>query len=867
MTSTLNCKVCLHTKTHPQRNQMAETLAAYNILRRAKSVNKNRETSDLYRSILSYLDDHCKSRNNEYFERNSIPTSKNTPKSNIEKSNNSNSVEATTKGTNSSDIGKSNNSSNSDKGVTISADRVGKNNNSSTSTRKSKDLLDVMPTVAPLEPNKKTRIFTGVSDEDMSYICKAIHDVKEQEDYTDIKDTLIDQFIIACSSFYQGETVGELINRLLAVQATLLEQCILFGLVGTMADIHTALFAFDLLKFDSIALYGYCRLFFIQLSERYYTEEIERTMEFDEQDHLNLVIAALYGKFAFLERGRINEHTYDVLFSDPDTRQVIFNGSLMFYDCETSDIIISRGPDYYYPRCGNITIADIANRFSPQDTLMSLAQFQKGKYVASSAYIHDDLAADLIKTIYERRADDPRTFVTPIGPKFMVNTPEWNTLLSLNEDIDHKYDDVQDRCIAEGILVKGRNGGKRELNILFHDYVVANLSEDFFTCCEGNRDYREVSSGIYVDEDTYISHKEDIQLRTDVLFYGGRNCNSKYYIYTYGCLARTWNKHKRPVTPHNTSLEFPIRPLRRLCRLLQFEGRDSDSEYLGEVLTSILWPEEYILGVPQLLSDYVSRMVEQQLKLEHTIAEKYTQGRISTILLHLQNIARYLQHWDDDGPITLFHQKGFRKDDFGGKHSNMMMAITRIIYMLQSAPEFLELRLVRLEVEVPANIKGVQLSDEALAAFNSGGTQNYHKKDLGLTYYVELDGTKRKPRPTDQVEEKHYFTFDIEGDVPTLGKYLTMLVFACQYGIDSVLKRCPTVLFTTIEKYNRDFLGVSSINPVLFEVENPSFRVVKDSLDAEIEGRPQLLDFLTGNTVPVDEHNEFKAFARTRFTP
>lgn len=856
---------------------MAETLAALNILRRAKSVNKNRETSDLYRSILSYLNDHCKNRKNQYFERLSNSNvdkekettnyTKNSPQTrspktekNSSKSMGSNNTETTK--SNNSDIGSTGDSSNTSERVNITIDT----RNSKTKSKEYLEELDKLPSVQPLNTNKTTKVFNNISEEDMGYICKSIHDVKEDYDYTDVKDALIDQFIIASSSFYQGETVGQLINGLLAVQATLLEQCVLFGLVGAMADIHTTLFAFDLLKFDSVALYSYCRLFFIQLGKKYYDAEIIREMEFDEQDHLNLAIAALYGKFAFLERCRINSHVYDVLFTDPDTRQVTFNGSLMFYDVETSDVIIGRGPDYYYPRCGTVTIADIANRFSPQDTLFSLAQFQKGRYIASSANTHDDLAARLIRTVWERRADDPRTFITPIGPKLMVNTPEWNTLLSLNEDVNHSYNDIQDRCTSEGICVKGRNGGKRELNNLFHDYIVANLCEDFTTSCEGNRDYREVSSGVYVDVDTFIDHSESDELRTDVLFFGGRNGNSKYYVYTYGCLARTWNKYKLPVAPHDITVEFPIRPLRRLCRLLQYECKHPDAEYLGQILTSILWPEQYFI-VPPLLSEYVSRLAKTQDELGRIISAKYTQRRISNILIHLQNLARYLQHWDDDGPITLFHQRGFRKDDFGGKHANMAMAITRIIYTLQNTPEFLDLRIVRLEVEVPSNIKGVQLSDESLRALNSGKTQNYIPKDLGMTYYVEPDGTKRKPRQDDEVEEKHYFTFEIEGDAPTLGKYLTMLVFAFKYGIDAILKRCPTILFPTIEKYSRDLLGESSINALLFEVENPSFRVVKESLQIEIEGRPKLLNFLTGDTVEVDEDNEFQIFAGSTFTP
>jgi len=477
---------------------MAETLAAINILRRAQSVNSNKETLGLYRSILSYLDNNCKNRSNQYFERNSnsndieinneektsSPTSKRQSSKNSSESNNANnesnsrnarsssknnSSENTknnsdntknSKNSTRSDIGSVNSdikSVNSDIGSTgsnssnrtINANNVGKNSKSPQSEKGKEDLaylqtLVEMPTVAALDSGKTTKIFNKIPEEDINYICKAIHDVKEDYDYTDIKDTLIDQFIIASSSFYQGETVGQLINGLLAVQANLLEQCSLFGLVGPMADIHTTLFAFDLLKFDSVALYGYCRLFFIQLGEEYYQPEVTNEMEFDEQDHLNLVIAALYGKFAFLERVRINAHVYDVLFTDPDTRQVTFNGSLMFYDCETSDIIIGRGPDYYYPRCGNVTMADIRDRFSPQDTLFSLAQFQKGRYVASNNNIHDDLAALLIKTVYERKTDDPRTFITPIGPKHMINTPEWNTLLSLNEDIAHKYSDVFD---------------------------------------------------------------------------------------------------------------------------------------------------------------------------------------------------------------------------------------------------------------------------------------------------------------------------------------------------------------------------------------------------------------------------------------
>lgn len=716
-------------------------------------------------------------------------------------------------------------------------------------------------TISPTDEDIPTHIFGNISKEDIDYICKAINDVKIGYSFAELKDTIIDSYIVASSQFYQGETIEELLTGLLKVEQTLLEQCILFGFVGVIKDIHLKLFAADLLEYDILILIQYCRMMYIQMPNIFYlTETFEDDFVFTNSHKLQLVICCLYGKFRFLERVRINLYTYDVLFGDCDNRQLRFNGSLNFYDCPHSDEIIRKGPDYYYARIARVTKKDIMDNFHPQDTLYAIASLQKGSYIHSSAYSHDELTANLITKIFEMKTHDPRCFITPFGAKLAINMPSWEPILNLHEDYHTQYSDIEEYSRRSGIRTYGKKGRKREGNILYHDYVVAQLSDDFFSEQEGYRDYREISDGIYTDEEVLESHDENNELREDVIFYGKRNGTSKYYIYTLSCLANIWNKYERPVMPHNPSHEFSIRSLKRLEYVLQYEITHPDGDYLGEALSNITWPDQYI-SIPIQLSRYTRRMLISQKKTLNIIANKYDYKIITNMILHIYNTARYLQNWDDDGPITLISQNGFRRDDFGGKHTNFGIQLSRLIFTLENVvPEFMDIRMVRCEIEIPSGVKGIIPNEDS-----NNGRGIKTDGNIKSTTIIGRDGNSRPATSNDDVKEDHYLEYDLHSDVVTLGKYLHMMYEAYRFGFDRLLKLTPNYLFSTLEKLNRELLGISLLQPITLEAENPHLGLSKIPLSIEINKDPVLLDFLKGEAKEIDPGNLYESAKRIHF--
>lgn len=702
----------------------------------------------------------------------------------------------------------------------------------------------VFDTVLPNNENIPTNIFDNVSKEDVDYICKAINDVKKGYSFSELKNNIIDHYITATSKFYEGQNIEQILNELLSVETTLLEQCILFGLTGPMKEIHIALFASDLIEFDVNLLIQYCTLMFIQMPDIFYLREtFEEDFVFTNNHKLQLIITALYGKYKFLERTRVNLYTHDVLFGDCDNRLMKFNGNLCFYDAPYSDEILRKGPDYYYPRIARVTKKDISDIFHPQDVLYCISCLDKGFFVHSTTYSTDDLVAILITKLLELKTHDPRCFITPFGAKLYINTPFWEPTMNLHEDYHLQYRTIEDYARRAGIRITGKKGRKREGNILYHDYIVSQLSNDFFSEQEGYRDYREISDGIYVDEEVFVSHSDEGGLREDVIFYGKRNGTSKYIIYTLSCLASVWNKYKRPVMPHNVKHEFSIRSLRRLEYVLQYEITHIDGNYLGEALSNLIWPQQYI-SIPTTLSSHTKRMLQTQYKTLKTISEKYDYKIIGNMIMHIYNMGRYLQNWDDDGPITLISQKGFRRDDYGGKHTNFGISLSRLIFTLQNVvPEFMNIRMVRLEIEIPSNVKGIIRKNDK----DTNG-----EKNIKSTTIITDNGLVRPATLEDDVEAEDYLEYDIYSDVTTLGEYLYMMYEAYRFGFDKLLKMTPNYLFPTLEKINKELLGISLVQPLTLEAENPHLGLSKIPVSIEINRDPALLDFLKGERKELD---------------
>jgi hypothetical protein len=670
------------------------------------------------------------------------------------------------------------------------------------------DLADQCEDKKPLREGLRS-----LTARERKYACKAITEFRDTLEFENLLDRVIDLFIIITGKPYNGEHVEHMILEIQKVKLFLYEQAQLFGLFGEMKQIHTSVVLDELKDIDDEAILNYCILMFIETPREYdeiYDYSAEEPLILTPEQKEELRVYALFGKLAHLERLRIDLYIYDVLFGDVNSRVSRYPGAVTFYDVPLADQIITRGVSYYYPRVGAISNEELYSRYHPYELLCVLAQLDRGRMLAECGWNVFDLTSRIITTLYKRGWDDPRTVITPFGPRNIVHSPDYLQQLSLNEDLVHTYEDLRDCCMKEGIRIEGWHGRPRAMRDLMHDYIVAQLGEDFFTRVPAYRDIREVSLGIYTSIDTMVDHGEP---RTDVLWYGGRNGTSAFRGMTYKCLADVWTSTRKFTCPFNTTATFPIRTIRRLMYVLSMEGDHPEAQLLMQVISDQLWSSTRRFGIPIQEQEYIADIFDRQRVLvEELRSGKYSRNRLITKIQQIYNLGLFFSTWNDDGPISLVKDEDI-EDSQGRRRNNALSALSSIMYSLQDVPELLKLRIVRLLAEKPT-------------------------VDVAEAKWLD----QRAPYPA----------YEIEMNASTIGEYLMLLVSAHRFGIDTMLKHSSVVLQLTAEKYARDVVDISFFSSSVLDIISPELRVVDLGINYDWQLGPKLLDLVKGTSVDAD---------------
>jgi hypothetical protein len=646
------------------------------------------------------------------------------------------------------------------------------------------------------------------------YACKAISDFRDTQEFEGLFDVAIDLFIVITNKAYNGESFEQMVTQIRVVKLFLEEQAQLFGLFGDMRAIHTAVVVSELVSQSSEDLVNYCQLVFIPIPDEYqdvFLHDPAEPLLLSKEKRELLETYALFGKLANLERLRIATYVHDVLFGDADNRLIRFEGSLTFYDVPLAADVIDRGTSYYYPRVGVIDNNELTSRYHPFELLCVLAQLDRGRMVAECGWISTDISSRIITTLQKRGWDDPRSVVTPLGVRSVVHAPDYTPQLTLARDFHHSYADLRAACEREGIRTEGTHGRKRSQRDLMHDYIVAQLGEDFFAQLPGYVNAQEVSLGVYVASGDLQPHDEP---RSDVLWYGGRNGTSSFRCMTFRCLADLWTRLSRFACPFDEAASFPVRTIRRLAFMLQNEGDHPEARLLARVVSGMLWSQSRRFGVSDEEVASIDALFDRQRRLVTALRTSYPIEKVRWRIIHLYNLALYFSRWTDEGPTQLFRDLPL-DDNQDVRRFNALIALSSILAVMQEVPELGQLAIVR------------PLSEMASESLERGS-----------------------PEWLDQ--QAPYAAYELELNASTIGEYLQLLVSAHRFGIDHMLEHAATVLQLTAEKYGQDVLDTSFFRAFTFELDEPTLTVTDLGITHEWDLRPALLDLVKGEAVPAD---------------
>jgi len=652
------------------------------------------------------------------------------------------------------------------------------------------------------------------------FACKAVSDSRDVLQYETLFDGVIDIYILITGKPFNGESFEQIIQGIRQVQLYLMEQAQQLGLFGDMRKIHEAVTVEDLAKYDDETLLNYCELLFIPLPDAFgiirdtdTNPDEPSILTTEQRDELEAY--TIFGKLAQLEKVRIDSYIYDTLFGDVDNRGLRYEGALTFYDVPQVDVILTRGLSYYYPRVGAITNEEMIDRFHPFELLLILAQVSRSRMIATTGWGSYDITSRIITALQYRSWDDPRSYITPFGLRNAIIGPEYIPLLTLNRDFVHTYEDLRNACRKEGIRVEGWHGRPKAHRDLYQDYLIVQLSEDFFLKLPETVDRIEVSRGVYIAAGELLPHPSEP--RTDVLWYGGRNGTTQFRCMTYKCLADLWTKTKTFSCPFDTTRTFPIRQIRRLQYVLTKEGGLYEAELLAQLLTSLIWPATRQFGIPLREQELILDTFERQRQLITRMRQIYTKQRLAAKLKLLRNLGTFFSYWTDEGPVQLMKRETDGAEDLQGYgRVNALFGLSSILYSLSDVPELLQLKIVRLLAEAPT---------------------------------VE----REDPRYFDQAAP--YPLIEIEMDASTIGEYMQLLVSAHRFGMDALLEHSAAVFTCTSEKYAQELIDTSFTRSFKLEVEKPHLDVTDIPIDVRTSLQPGLLDLLKGTSSSIDTSN------------
>ena len=347
----------------------------------------------------------------------------------------------------------------------------------------------------------------------------------------------------------------------------------IFGLSGVLADINQALFITDLDVYNEEELMAYATLFHIDLSflidyqDKLLTDYADFTAKDDYNDEdlenleeLNSVklvyelkMIILEFKMKLLDSLRLWRWREEVLLGRVGDSLDEYPGVEIFHEFETPSQLLKNGPSFYYIRVGEARRETLVEFFNFIELyhlagLLSMGVAREVKFGTNMLY--DDLA-DLVLSLIEEQRLDPRSLLTPLGIRIIVNG-EYNEthynlhrLLTVDEEkltlaaSQLGIEIVRDTEVVDESEDLVIHRDQKPIYVLLEELASQTVSAQFYSVIESWREWQSA-----VDTVVYLEEGE-------VIFYGVGDGFSQYRVYTPADLAFVFANSGRFQDPYS----------------------------------------------------------------------------------------------------------------------------------------------------------------------------------------------------------------------------------------------------------------------------------------------------------------------------
>ncbi len=370
-------------------------------------------------------------------------------------------------------------------------------------------------------------------------------DDQDQEDLTEEqRASLATAYEILTSKYVKTGTnptmIDDALEELDLIKLQRMKLAEIYNLEGVVADIFRALLVVELKNFDPEELILYIDYMHIPIED----------MLKEEADQLKLSIFITNHHIIRMQRVRVRRYTSAVLFDTLEVREFLKPEVFHIQDYDDGEGIIpeeydilEKSPNYWYPQIGDLSVDTIRNNFDFEEIfhLLMIVREQWNpsgqQWILSNLTRYDDVMGALFNT-YRDLELDPRSYLTIDGPILAVLNEPHEGLLTLNHDAKLDHIELIETCLKEGITAF-REGVPAPINLLFEEYVVAQLSRGFSSHFGPHRtllqasEFSQTAGGIPV-------HEIDTE---ELVYYGVRDGMSKMTIYT---LEELYHSFKNP---------------------------------------------------------------------------------------------------------------------------------------------------------------------------------------------------------------------------------------------------------------------------------------------------------------------------------
>lgn len=332
----------------------------------------------------------------------------------------------------------------------------------------------------------------------------------------------------------QNKTTGCDLNFMFFILA---RQARILGLANDLFTIHSTFGINELMKFTIEDLKAYCDIFGINI----------------DKINSKIIIATIISqeKIRFLELERYHSYIEKILFSNREQRYFNIDLNLSYYEIPSVEQIINDGFERLYFRIGDLSIESMCRIYEKFELILILTHLllsSKKFFVLCTNQSKEDICA-MILSIIDSMKYDIRGVLTTNRIWSIHKLEEDEIDIVLNDFLKPNIISIKESLSQQGYSIhKGMTDEEIYLELCMHVLYYPNFTTDV----ESNRLPIEACNQSYTVSGTPLLIGD-----SNLIYYGNRTGNEKYYAYTINELYQTFKKYKYFYDPYTIENEEP----------------------------------------------------------------------------------------------------------------------------------------------------------------------------------------------------------------------------------------------------------------------------------------------------------------------